>query len=150
MVKNLFDFGSENIEDNNSSNKTQNQYGYGNQNAQNQNTYNNFQNPNENYSNLQNQNNNSNFTNVGNNFNNSSNKTIYANEIEGEAKNLYDKYKDYSQNDLINEFLSTSKQKLKDGSLTQEKISSTANALLPYLNDSQREMMSRLLERLND
>ncbi len=133
MAKNLFDFGNENIESSCSTNENNNS------NINNSSTYN--KNNQENYSNFSSQN------------YNSQNLKDYNNSTQGieqEAKNLYDKYKDYSQNDLISEFLSNSKQKLKEGSLTQDKINSTANALLPYLNEEQREMMSRLLERLND
>ncbi len=82
-----------------------------------------------------------------NNDNNFKNNSA-ASAVEEEAKTLYEKYKDYSQDNLIQEFLSTSKEKLMDGSLSQDKINSTANALLPYLNDSQKQMMKSLLEQL--
>ncbi len=90
-----------------------------------------------------------NATNNSNN-NNTQNTGEQSNNIKQQAETLYKKYKDYSQDNLIQEFLTSSKQKLKDGSLTQDKINSTANALLPFLNDSQKQMMKNLLEQLND
>lgn len=71
-------------------------------------------------------------------------------EVEKEAKNLYNKYKNYSQDELLNEFLSTSKSKLKDGSLTKEKINSTISSLSPFLNSSQKEYLKDLIGRLDD
>lgn len=67
-----------------------------------------------------------------------------------QAKNIYQKYKDMSQNDLIDEFVSTSKQKINEGSISKEKINQTANVLAPYLNDQQKELLSKLMDKLND
>lgn len=73
----------------------------------------------------------------------------YNNTTE-QAKNMYDKYKNYSQEELLNEFITTSKNKLKNGSLTPQKIEQTANMLSPYLNNQQKEFLKGLLDRLND
>lgn len=118
-MKNLFDFASENIEDEKSSsyktNNSKNDCG-------------------------------SDFCN-NSNFKNSSNS---KEEIQKDAKKLYDKYKNYSENDLLNEFLTTSKSKLKDGSLTKDKIQNTVNSLAPFLNASQKEYLKELIGKLDD
>lgn len=82
----------------------------------------------------------------------STTKTKIKEEVEREeqAKNIYEKYKDMSQKDLIEEFVSTSKQKINDGSISKEKISQTASVLSPYLNNEQKQLLYSLMERLND
>ena len=67
-----------------------------------------------------------------------------------QAKNIYNKYKDMSQKDLIEEFVSTSKQKINQGSISKEKINQTANMLSPYLNEQQKLLLNSLMEKLND
>lgn len=67
-----------------------------------------------------------------------------------QAKDIYQKYKDMSQKDLIDEFVSTSKQKINEGSISKEKITQTANVLSPYLNEQQKELLSKLMDKLND
>lgn len=67
-----------------------------------------------------------------------------------QAKELYSKYKDYSQQDLEQVFLSESKQRLKNGSLSIDKMQKTIDKLSPMLNDSQREFLSNLLGKLNE
>lgn len=129
MKKNLFDYGNENLEEMNNSDNYKNQSQQFNNNC--------------NYNSSQNGNSNNTYQNSNNGFTSNA-----STNIQDEAKNLYDKYKNYSQDNLIQEFLTTSKQKLNDGSLTQDKINSTANALLPYLSDSQKELMKNLLEQL--
>lgn len=160
MAKNLFDYGKENLgyEEDNLTNYINsdkvNNAGNANYNGCNSSQCNSFSNNNfnnaSNYNNTDygsNQNNNSNFYNQANNqtANNNSKESLQA-----EAENLYEKYKNYSQQDLISEFLSSSKQKLKQGTLTQNQINSTVNALIPFLNDSQKQALSQLLEQLND
>jgi len=79
-----------------------------------------------------------------------SNDSKQQEDIKSQAKNIYDKYKDFSQDQLINELLTTSKQKLNDGSLTQTQLQNTANLLTPYLNESQKQLLNSIMERLND
>lgn len=67
-----------------------------------------------------------------------------------EASRLYDKYKDYSAEDLSGEFVNLSKQRLKDGSLTKERLSSTLSSLSPFLSTSQRDFLSGLLGKIDE
>ena len=78
------------------------------------------------------------------------NQESINNSTTEQAKNIYDKYKDFSQEELMHEFLTSSKEKLKNGSLTSEKIEQTANMLSPYLNNQQKEFLKGLLDKLND
>ena len=70
--------------------------------------------------------------------------------LEEQARAAYEKYQNYSQDELMKEFLKTSKQKLKDGSLTTDKLTNTVNSLSPFLNDNQKEFLKGLLDKLND
>lgn len=64
--------------------------------------------------------------------------------------NLYNKYKNYSEQDLLNEFLTTSKDKIKDGSLSKEKLESTINTLSPYITSEQKSFLDNLIKKLED
>ena len=79
----------------------------------------------------------------------SSQKNFESSSIQDEAKKMYDRYSTYSQQDLINEFVNTSKQKLLDGSLSKEKINQTASLLSPYLNSQQKEMLKNLMDKID-
>ena len=70
--------------------------------------------------------------------------------LEEEAKQIYNKYSNYSKDQLIDEFISTSKQKINDGSLSKNKIAQTADVLSGYLNESQKEFLKSLMEKLDD
>ena len=67
-----------------------------------------------------------------------------------DAEKLYEKYKDYSTQDLEKEFVSLSKQRLKDGSLSKEKLSSTLSSLTPFLSSSQRDFLAKLVGEIDD
>lgn len=80
----------------------------------------------------------------------SNNSNIKSQTLEEQARSAYEKYQNYSQEQLLDEFLKTSRQKLKDGSLTSEKLTNTVNSLSPFLNGSQKEFLKDLLNKLND
>lgn len=66
------------------------------------------------------------------------------------VKNLYDKYKNYSQDELMNEFLTTSRQKIKNGSLTMEGLQNTIKNLAPFLNSEQIEFLKGIVNKVDD
>ena len=70
--------------------------------------------------------------------------------IIGEAERLYEKYKDYSKEDLEQEFLSQSRQKIASGEMDKQKLSSTFSSLSPFLNDTQRKFLSGILEKIDE
>lgn len=81
--------------------------------------------------------------------NSKNNKQDYnKNQTQKEAENLYEKYKNFSQSELIDEFLNTSKQKINEGSLSKDKISQTANLLSPYLNEQQKQFLNSLMDKI--
>lgn len=67
-----------------------------------------------------------------------------------EVKDLYEKYKDYSQDQLLSEFLSSSKKKIKQGSLSKEKLENTIDTLSPYINSEQKSFLDNLIKKLDD
>ncbi len=71
-------------------------------------------------------------------------------ETLNSAEEVYNKYKDYSQEDLANEFLSESKKRLQNGELSLEKLSQTAQLLSPYLNVEQKQFLDDLLKKLDE
>lgn len=68
----------------------------------------------------------------------------------GEASKMYDKYKDYSTEDLSGEFVNLSRQRLKDGTLTKEKLTSTLSSISPFLSPSQRDFISQLIGKIDE
>ena len=66
------------------------------------------------------------------------------------AEEVYNKYKDMSQEELTKEFLSASKQKLQNGELTHEKLANMAGLLSPYLNNNQKAFLNDLLKNLDE
>jgi transposase len=71
-------------------------------------------------------------------------------DTKADAKNLYEKYKNYSKDDLIREFLSSSRQKIKDGTLSKEKIENTLAKVAPYMNENQKKFFEQLLSRIDE
>lgn len=67
-----------------------------------------------------------------------------------EVNDLYNKYKNYSQEELMNEFISTAKNKLQNGDLTQNKLQNTINSLSLFLNESQKEYLNNIIRKIND
>jgi len=78
------------------------------------------------------------------------NNNFSQEDVERDAKNLYEKYKNYSQDELLNEFITTSKTKLNSGVLTKDKINNTVNSLAPFLNEAQNEYLKGLIKKLDD
>ena len=66
------------------------------------------------------------------------------------AEEVYNKYKDMSQEELTKEFLSASKQKLQNVELTHEKLANMAGLLSPYLNNNQKAFLNDLLKNLDE
>ncbi|NCB48591.1 MAG: hypothetical protein EOM55_03125 [Clostridia bacterium] len=66
------------------------------------------------------------------------------------AKDLYKKYKNYSKDELVDEFLSSSKEKIKQGSLSKDKIRETLSSVAPYMNQNQKNFFENLLSKLDE
>ena len=77
-------------------------------------------------------------------------KEIFENNNTNDVKNLFNKYKNYSQDELMDEFLTTSKQKIKDGSLTVEGLQNIIKNLTPFLNSEQIDFLKGIINRVNE
>lgn len=71
-------------------------------------------------------------------------------KTETQAKDLYEKYKNYSKDELIDEFVTSSKQKIKQGSLSNEKIRDTLSKVAPYINEKQKKFFEDLLNKIDE
>lgn len=71
-------------------------------------------------------------------------------ETLNSAQEVFNKYKDYSQDDLAEEFVAESKKRLENGELSIEKLSQTAQLLSPYLNPQQKDFLNNLLKKLEE
>ena len=80
--------------------------------------------------------------------NNFSSKT--NNNLNEEAKGIFDKYKNYSKDELLSEFLSSTKKRLNDGSLSREKLNSTINTIMPFLDENGKEVLRGLVGKIDD
>ena len=76
-------------------------------------------------------------------------ENINKNQNE-EAKIIFDKYKNYSKDELLTEFLSSTRKRLSDGSLSREKFNSTINAILPFLDENGKETLRELVGKIDD
>lgn len=65
-----------------------------------------------------------------------------------DIKNLYDKYSNYSHDQLMQELLQQTANKKADGSLNNEKLLELQNKLSPFLNDIQSKNLKDIIERL--
>ena len=71
-------------------------------------------------------------------------------QTKTEVKDLYNKYKNYSQDELLNEFLTTSKQKIKQGSLSKNNLQNTINNLSPFINTEQKKFLDDLIKKIDE
>lgn len=70
------------------------------------------------------------------------NKSIDENNIQ----EMLDYYSQMSSDQLMTEFLKASKKKRAEGGLDENECQRLTDALSPYLNEAQKETMSKLLE----
>ena len=68
---------------------------------------------------------------------------------ENMVNDYLNKYKDYSQEQLIDEFLKITNESRKSGALDSQKISEVVSKLTPFLSDSQKKGLDDLLNKLN-
>ncbi len=71
-------------------------------------------------------------------------------KTKSQVNDLYNKYKNYSQDDLMKEFLSTAKSKIQNGELTHNKLQDTVSSLAPFLNENQKEYLNNLIRKIDD
>ena len=69
-------------------------------------------------------------------------------KIEEDVNNLYEKYKNLNQNELMEELLKQTTMKKQNGSLTNEGLENIKNSLAPFLNEVQNKNLNGIIERL--
>ncbi len=72
-------------------------------------------------------------------------KENFAGVDNAELNDAINKYSDYSEQELINEFLSETNKKKQSGELNDEKIEKMKETLLPYLNDKQKTKLNQII-----
>ena len=58
---------------------------------------------------------------------------------------LIDKYSNYSESELMSEFLKESEKRKENGEFTDEKLNGIKSILSPYLDESQKQKLNDLL-----
>ena len=80
-----------------------------------------------------------------NTFEQKANKQQKNNES---IEDMYEKYKDFSQSQLMDELSKQVAKQKKEGNFDFEKIMNSVNSIMPYLNDEQKQNIIMLLNNL--
>lgn len=90
-------------------------------------------------------------------FKSFSNKQKQANDFINEKKdktaeyeNIINKYKDMNQNDLMSNLFKEASKLKSEGKLNSETLNNLKSTLSPFLNDEQQEMLSNLVNAINE
>ena len=75
-------------------------------------------------------------------------KDFRTENSEERVKQTYEKYKDYSQDELMQELLRSVNTQKQNGTFDKQRLISTLSLVLPSLNDEQRSKLEELLSRL--
>lgn len=67
-----------------------------------------------------------------------------------QAEDYYEKYKNYSKDELMQEFLNQTKNNIARGSFSKEKFESTISSLMPFLNEEQKNFLNYLKGQIDD
>ena len=93
-----------------------------------------------------------NFSKNDENYNsNNLNKEKVTNENQEKTENVkefYDKYKSYSNQELMQELLKTTNEKKEKGEFDYNKLNESINALSPFLTNEQQNNIKGILEKL--
>lgn len=75
---------------------------------------------------------------------------VKTENIEKDVQEKINKYKGYSENDLLQEFHRVTKEKKQEGSLDSKKILNVVDKLSPFLNNQQKESLKNLIKTIDD
>lgn len=70
--------------------------------------------------------------------------------LEKDVQDTINKYKGYSENELLQEFQKITKEKKQEGSLDSRKILNVVDKISPFLNDQQKESLKNLIKTIDD
>lgn len=72
----------------------------------------------------------------------------FEKKLEEETKKTMNKYANYSQTELVDEFLHIARMQMANGELSYEKLDKIYQTLLPYLNDEQKNLFKDLKNKI--
>jgi hypothetical protein len=75
-------------------------------------------------------------------------KDFRTENSEERVKQTYEKYKNYSQDELLQELMRSVNAQKQNGTFDKQRLISTLSLVLPSLNDEQRSKLEELLSRL--
>ena len=76
-------------------------------------------------------------------------KKVQTNSVyEDDIKKKIDKYKNYSNQELLTELLTEANKQKKNGNLTNEKIEEMVSGLSPYLDNEQKQRLNEIIKLL--
>lgn len=67
---------------------------------------------------------------------------------EEKVKQTYEKYKNYSQDELLQELMRSVNAQKRNGTFDKERLLSTLSLVMPSLNSEQRRKLEELLSHL--
>lgn len=65
------------------------------------------------------------------------------------VEELYNKYKDKSENELLDELLKNVSQQKQNGTYNYSNILSMVQNIMPYLNEHQKQKIQEILSKIN-
>lgn len=68
--------------------------------------------------------------------------------LQEKIQSGFEKYKDYDENQLLNEFLKQIDKQKKDGTFNYENLKNSVNGILPFLNDGQKQKIFEVLNKI--
>lgn len=67
-----------------------------------------------------------------------------------EYKNIIDRYKDMNQSELMSNLLNEASKLKSQGKLDTNSLNSLKETISPFLNDEQKNMLSSLINKINE
>ena len=67
---------------------------------------------------------------------------------EKKAEDLYEKYKDMSQGDLMNELMAQVANQKSNGTFNYNQLENSVQQVLPFLNEEQKNNLLTILQKL--
>ena len=75
-------------------------------------------------------------------------KDTQKDNYEKKAEDLYDKYKDMSQGDLMNELMAQVANQKSNGTFNYNQLENSVQQVLPFLNEEQKNNLLTILQKL--
>ena len=69
-------------------------------------------------------------------------------QLNDDVINFYNKYKEYSSDELLNELISKTNEQKQNGELNYQQLSSMVDKLNPFLNEQQKNNMRGIMEKI--